>query len=114
MDRRIIFSLIFLAGVFISSISQILLKKSTEKQYSSKIREYLNPKVMFSYMVFFGATLCTIWSYTVIPLSLGPILESMGYIFVAVLSRLFLKEKITLRKAIGLSVIIFGVIIYSL
>ena len=69
MDRRIIFSLIFLAGVFISSISQILLKKSTEKQYSSKIREYLNPKVMFSYMVFFGATLCTIWSYTVIPLS---------------------------------------------
>ena len=114
MNNKLIFSLIFLFGVIISSISQIILKKCAQKKHESKIKEYLNKGVIFAYMIFFCATLCSIWSYTVVPLSLGPILEATGYIFVAVLSRLFLQEKITLKKTIGLSVIVIGVIIYSL
>ncbi|MCR5835734.1 MAG: EamA family transporter, partial [Lachnospiraceae bacterium] len=35
------------------------------------------------------------------------------YIFVAVLSWIFIKEKITLQKAIGIAVIIAGIVIYS-
>ena len=114
MDEKILFALIFVAGVFISSVSQIILKKSAEKEYPNKIREYLNVRVIFSYVIFLGATLCSIFAYIKIPLSLGPILESSGYIFVAVLSRLFLKEKITKKKMIGLSIIIIGIVIYSL
>lgn len=114
MNEKILFSLIFIIGVFISSVSQILLKKSAQAEYGSKIKEYLNPRVIFAYIIFFGATLCSILAYTKIPLSFGPILESAGYIFVAILSRLFLKEKISKRKLIGLSVIIIGIIIYSL
>lgn len=114
MGEKILFSLIFIFGVFISSISQIVLKKSAQIEYGSKIKEYLNPRVIFAYIIFFGATLCSVWAYTVIPLSLGPILESAGYIFVAFLSWLFLKEKITKQKLLGLSVIIIGIIIYSL
>ena len=114
MNEKILFSLIFVAGVFISSISQIILKKSAEKEYPSKIREYLNVRVIFAYMVFFAATLCSILAYTKIPLSLGPILESSGYFFVAVLSYIFLKEKISKRKMLGLSIIIIGIIIYAL
>lgn len=114
MNEKILFSLIFIFGVFISSVSQIILKKAAQKEYPNKIREYLNARVIFAYIIFFGATLCSIWAYTVIPLSLGPILESAGYIFVAVLSWLFLKEKITKKKMLGLSIIIIGIIIYSL
>lgn len=114
MNRMLIFSLIFIFGVFISSISQIILKKAALKEYESKIAEYLNPRVIFAYIVFFGATFCTIISYKVIPMSLGPVLETSGYIFVALLSWLFLKEKITLKKVIGLSVIIIGIVIFSL
>ena len=114
MNEKILFSLIFVFGVFISSVSQIILKKAAQKKYPNKIREYLNARVIFAYIIFFGATLCSIWAYTVIPLSLGPILESAGYIFVAVLSWLFLKEKITKKKMLGLSIIIIGIIIYSL
>lgn len=114
MNEKILFSLIFIFGVFISSISQIILKKSADKTYDSRIKEYLNPKVIFAYTIFFAATLCSVWAYTVIPLSLGPILESAGYIFVAFLSWLFLKEKISKQKLIGLSIIIIGIIIYSL
>ncbi len=114
MNEKILFSLIFIFGVFISSASQIILKKAAQKEYPNKIREYLNARVIFAYIIFFGATLCSIWAYTVIPLSLGPILESAGYIFVAVLSWLFLKERITKKKMLGLSIIIVGIIIYSL
>lgn len=114
MNEKILFSLIFIFGVFISSISQIILKKSADRTYDSRIKEYLNPKVILAYTIFFAATLCSVWAYTVIPLSLGPILESAGYIFVAFLSWLFLKEKISKQKLIGLSIIIIGIIIYSL
>lgn len=114
MNEKILFALIFIAGVFVSSISQIILKKSADIEYPNKIREYLNVRVIFSYIIFFGATLCSILAYTKIPLSLGPILESSGYIFVAVMSRLFLKEKITKQKMLGLSIIIIGIIIYAI
>ena len=114
MNEKILFALIFVAGVFVSSISQIILKKSADIEYPNKIREYLNVRVIFSYIIFFGATLCSILAYTRIPLSLGPILESSGYIFVAVMSRLFLKEKITKQKMLGLSIIIIGIIIYAI
>lgn len=114
MNSKIIFSLIYLSGVFISAIAQIILKKSAGKEYESKIREYLNPYVIIAYAIFFGATFCTIYAYKGVPLSFGPILAASEYVFVAVLSKLFLKEKINLKKFIGLSVIIAGIIIYSL
>ena len=114
MNSKIIFSLIYLSGVFISAIAQIMLKKSAGKEYESKIREYLNPYVIIAYAIFFGATFCTIYAYKGVPLSFGPILAASEYVFVAVLSKLFLKENINLKKFIGLSVIIAGIIIYSL
>lgn len=114
MNSKIIFSLIYLSGVFISAIAQIILKKSAGKEYESKIKEYLNPYVIIAYAIFFGATFCTIYAYKGVPLSFGPILAASEYVFVAVLSKLFLKENINLKKFIGLSVIIAGIIIYSL
>nr|MDD5837566.1 EamA family transporter [Eubacteriales bacterium] len=114
MNSKIVFSLIYLSGVFISAIAQIILKKSAGKEYESKIREYLNPYVIIAYAIFFGATFCTIYAYKGVPLSFGPILAASEYVFVAVLSKLFLKENINLKKFIGLSVIIAGIIIYSL
>ena len=114
MNSKWLFSIVFICGVFVSSVSQVLLKKSAQQHYQNKIREYLNARVIFAYMIFFAATLCSIIAYKVIPLSLGPILGSAGYIFVAFLSRIFLKEKITKRKILGLSVIIIGIVIFSI
>ena len=45
-NRTIIYSCILLAGVFISAISQVMLKKSAMKSYDSKLKEYLNPMVI--------------------------------------------------------------------
>ncbi len=114
MNKWMVFSVIlYLFGVFISAISQILLKKSSQKKYSHWIREYLNVRVIVAYSIFFLATLCSVVAYKYIPLSMGPILGTMEYIFVAVLSYFLLKEKISRKKLLGLMIIIFGVLVFS-
>lgn len=112
--NKLMFVAIYLVGVFVSAIAQIILKRSAGKKYASKIREYLNPYVIISYTIFFGATFCTIFAYSGIPLSFGPILAASEYIFVAVLSRLILKERINLKKFIGLSIVVVGIVVYSI
>jgi drug/metabolite transporter (DMT)-like permease len=106
--------LVFLCSVFISSVSQVLLKSSAGKEYGSALREYLNPKVILAYGIFFMATLLTIIAYKGVPLSMGGILEASGYIFVAVLSYFFLHEKIGKRKMLGLVVILVGIVVFNL
>lgn len=103
-----------LFGILISAFAQILLKKSSGKEYESRIKEYLNPFVIISYSIFFIATFCSIFAYKVVPLSLGPILGATEYIFVAILSRVILKEKVSVKKSIGLAIIVAGVIVSSL
>lgn len=114
MNKVLIYSGIYILGVIISSIAQILLKKSADIERENKIKEYLNFKTLFAYTIFFGATFCTVLAYKYIPLSMGPMLEATQYIFIAVFSYIFLKEKISKKKLIGLIVIIFGVLIFSI
>lgn len=106
--------LIFLCSVLISSISQVLLKSSANKEHGNALKEYLNPKVIIAYGMFFLATLITILAYKYVPLSLGGILESSGYIFVAVLSYFFLHETISKRKMLGLGIILLGILVFNL
>lgn len=105
---------VYLAAVFIASCSQIMLKRSAEIHYENKIREYLNVRVIVAYGLFFSSTLATLYAYKVIPLSMGPILEASGYIWVAILSFLILKEKISAKKAVGLLIIILGIVIFAI
>lgn len=113
MSSLFLYACVFIFGVLISSCSQVVLKKTAVKKHDSIIKEYLNLPVICSYVVFVMATFCTMYAYKGIPLSMGPILESTQYLFIAILSYIFLKEHITKRKAIGIAVIIFGVILYA-
>lgn len=110
----LLYSLFILIGTFISSIAQIMLKKASQKEYSSPIREYLNPLVIFAYVIFFGSTFLSIFAYKVVPLSWGPILESTSYIYITVFGVIFFKEKINKRKILALGLIIVGIVVYSL
>ena len=49
-----------------------------------------------------------------VPYKNEPIIESLGYIFVMILSNLILGEKITKKKIIGNLLILSGIIIYYL
>ncbi|MBQ1452658.1 MAG: EamA family transporter [Ruminococcus sp.] len=110
----LIFSCVFVGSVFISSVSQILLKKSANKTYESTLKEYLNPLVIIAYGMFFCSMLITMYCYRFVDVSAGPILESAGYIFVAVLGAVFLKERFTAKKLIGMLVLLAGIALFSL
>ena len=105
---------IYVFSVFISAVSQILLKSSANIKYDNPIKEYLNPRVIIAYAIFFLATLVTIYAYKGIPLSLGPILETTGYLWVSLLGYFILKEKISRRKMAGLAVVIVGIVVSCL
>ena len=114
LQLQILFSCIFVLSVLVSSISQIMLKKSADKTYDSRLGEYLNPRVITAYGLFFLSTIITVFAYKYVPLSSGPILDSSGYIFVAVLGYIFLKERFTKKKIIGMILILMGIALFSL
>lgn len=110
---NIIYACVLLFGVFISAVSQVLLKKATLKKYDSPLREYLNPYVIIAYSIFILSTLLSIIAYKGIPLSMGPILEATSYLYVTLFGVKIFKEKLNKRKILGLSFIIVGIIVYS-
>ncbi len=110
---EIYYSLFLLAGVFASSISQVMLKKAALKKYDSKIKEYLNPLVFFAYVIFVGTTFLSILAYRGIPISMGPVLEATSYIYVTIWGVTIFKEKINAQKLIALVLIVAGIAVYS-
>lgn len=109
-----IYSLLILLGTFISSLSQVMLKKAALKTYPSKIKEYLNPLVVSAYIIFILSTLLSVYAYKVVPLSLGPVLEATSYVYVTIFGVKIFNEKISKKKLIALGLIITGVVIASL
>lgn len=109
------FYILVAIGVFLSSCSQILLKKSAQREHTSKVSEILNKQVIIAYSVFFISVI-----FNVIALRHDvnvkdlPILEALGYVFVPILSLVFLKEKITKRSAWALLVILCGIVVFYL
>ena len=53
----LIYSCVLLVGVFVSAISQVLLKKAAMKHYENHLKEYLNPMVIFAYAMFVGTNI---------------------------------------------------------
>lgn len=104
---------LFLA-VIVSSASQMLLKKGATKKYDSVIREYLNPWVISGYGLMVVSTLCVIFAYRGVAYKNGAIIESLGYLLIMFLGRIFFGEKITPKKMIGNLVILAGVLVFYL
>ena len=109
----LIYSCVLLVGVFVSAISQVLLKKAAMKHYENHLKEYLNPMVIFAYAMFVGTTFLSIIAYRGIPLSMGPILEATSYIYVTVFGVKIFHERLNKKKIIALFFIVGGIIIYS-
>ena len=100
------------ASVVIASISQILLKKSARKRHESILQEYLNVNVIIGYGLMVLSTMTTILAYRGLEYKNGPVIESLGYILVMVLSGLFFQERISRRKLLGNLLILLGILIF--
>ena len=108
-----LFYLIVIAGIFASSCSQLLLKESAIKTHKSLIAEFINRRIILAYIILLGSMFINIMGYkNGIQVKDMPILESLGYIFVPILSSIYFNEKIQARTILSISLIILGVIIF--
>ena len=110
----ILYAGIYALGVFLASVSQVMLKKEATKPHDSLIKEYLNPLVVFAYAILVLTTLMTIFAYTVIPVSLGSVLEATSYLYVTAFGAIIFKERITLKKLLAIGLIVGGIVVFAL
>jgi len=108
------YTILLVISVVISSAAQILLKASARQPHPTKLSEYLNFDVICGYGMMVIATVTTILAYRGLDYKNGPIIESLGYILVMILSRIFFNEKITRRKVIGNLLILAGIFVFYL
>ena len=103
---------LLILAVLVSSISQIILKKSASKSYNSVLKEYLNVYVITGYFLMVISTVLVVLGLKGVPYKNEPIIESLGYLFVMILSNRILGEKITKKKILGNGLILLGILIY--
>lgn len=113
-DVKLPYVILLASSVFLSSLSQVLLKKAALRPHKNFVAEYLDWRVLLAYGIFFVCTLLTMFSYKGVPLSMAPVVESTGYLYGTVFAYVFFKEKITRKKLIAIGIIISGVLVSSL
>jgi len=115
MEEITWFYLLVVTGIFASECCQILLKKSANREHKNFIRSMLNWRVLTAYAIFFGSLFINITAMSKgVNLKDLPILESLGYVFVPLLSFLILKETISKRTIASICLILIGIFIFYL
>lgn len=105
---------LYITSVVIASVSQLLLKKSASQEHGSFLKEYLNPYVIAGYGMLFLSMFLTVLAFRGLDYKNGPVIESLGYVLVLFLSRVFFKEKLTYKKLVGTGCILVGIVIFYL
>lgn len=113
-EIQIPYLILYLVSIFLASVSQVLLKKAAQREHKSIIAEYLDCRVILGYCIFLLCTALTMFAYRGIPMSLGPVLETTGYLYVTLFGVVIFKEKITIKKLTALVIILIGILIYAL
>lgn len=107
------YRLLVIVSVLAAAGAQMLLKRGAQEQYSSFIRQYLNPWVIGGYGIMGCSLLLNIFCMSHgVQVKEVSIIESLSYLFVPMLSWVFFKERITWRKTGAIAVIMLGVIVF--
>ena len=104
-----------IVAAFVTALSQILLKTQANttgnKGFFSK---FLNVRVIVSYALLFLTLAINQVALRYVPLSVMPCITATSFVWVFVMGALILKEKVSPRKALGVAIIIAGVVISRL
>ena len=99
-----------LFGVGVSGAAE----KAALREHKSLLAEYTDWRVVLGYGLFVGCSLLTMLAYKGVPLNVGPVLESTGYIYVTFFGVVIFHEKMNPKKIGALVLIILGILIYAL
>lgn len=109
-----VYGLLMIFNAFLAALSQLLLKTSANQVHKNKLHEFLNIRVILGYGILFSTFLLNIIAYRGIEYKYGPILNSASYAFVLILGGFILKERITIKKIVGMLLIIVGIVVFSI
>ena len=113
-NGQLIFFLLMFVSELIASSSQMLLKKSALKKYPNVIREYLNILVIAGYGMLVLSMVISIYCMSGLGYLGVVVMEPIAYIIVMVMARIFFKEKFTVRKLLGVALIVGGIVVFNL
>ena len=105
---------VYLLSVFISTVSQVLLKVSANKPWPNRLREYANEFVIGAYAFFLLSLFLSSQALRNMSASFAPVIDSSSYIFVLIMGYFLFHEKITAKRMIGIALIILGGILFGL
>lgn len=97
---------------FASAVSQILLNVSAKKEHKNRIREYVNPWVISSYIILIAVLIVNVYLLGFMNLKEENAIASSTYVFVLVLSKVILKESVTWKKIVGNIMIVVGILVF--
>lgn len=103
-----------IAAVILSSVSQILLKKKASNAPKNFFKKFLNGAVILSYILLFASMMLNSLALREMDVSVLPCFTATSFLWIMVLSAIFLGEKPTKKKIIGVAMIIVGVIVSHL
>lgn len=103
-----------IAAVIIASASQVLLKKKADKAPKNFLKKFLNGPVILSYALLFLSMMLNSLALRQMEMSILPCITATSFLWIMVLSALFLGEKPTRRKVIGVVMILIGVLVSHL
>ena len=110
MNSKLFYILILIATCFVSSVSQVLLKKAALAKYPSFLTQYMNMNILLAYFMFFVVLVVNTYILRYIPMfMLSAISETLPYVFSIFFGFMFFGEKIKLRKICGAIIIIIGI-----
>ena len=107
-------------STFIGAIGSVYLKRGSEKFHirlnllKTAIDILKNYQIMTGVVLFLISSVFFIWMLRLADLSILYPMTSLSYIFVTLLSRKMLKEKINRMKVLGIFAIVVGVVLVTL
>ena len=111
-DNSFLSCVIILLSSVLAAISQLLLKLSTRDKHKNEYSVYLNIKVLLAYAILSLTMLINVYAYRRLELKIGSILSASSYVFIMLLSVIFLKEVIGWRGIGGNLLIFIGIIMF--
>ena len=107
--------LLVILSVFAAAGAQMLLKQGARQSYVGFWRQYLNPWVIGGDTIMTCSLVLNIFCMSRgVQVKEVSTIESLSYLFVPCMAFILFRERITLRKAGAIAIIISGVILFFL
>ena len=101
-----------LGCAFLSAVLQLFLKHAANRHRAGASREYLNGWVLAAYAIFALTIILNIWAFRTLDYKYGGVIMASSYVFVLLLSRLFLRETVSPWCYFGNILILVGIIVH--